>query len=188
MLHFTNRLGLTSFFVAGITCALSLAPGNLSGASLRPVYAGTLHGRTAGITCHTTKVVLNGTNPPSVSCVDTTSGGISPNTVQTGCNPGDLYIFDGPNQNAPERACFSGQGTVDLYNIPWGACCGQNWDNRAESYSAGSWYGKFYTDSGSGGAHWVFSPSNTVYAFNSAFKDQASSLCLNSTSYTHCTN
>lgn len=181
MFRIIRRFGLNSLLVVGTTCALTMAPVGLSGIHLHAAHAMAMHGLSSGNSCHTTKVVLNENNPPSISCVDSAAGA-GPDTSQTGCNNGDLFVYDSPSGGG-NRVCFSGSGSVDLNRIPWGLCCNADWNDRAESYSAGNQSGKFYYDTGDSGQHWIFyGPDNTTYNFNAQFTNQASSLCINNVS------
>ncbi len=187
-----HRFGLTGLFVVATACALTTALVGLSGIRPQVAHAAAMRAHAAAVPklasdnpCHTTKVVLNGNNPPSISCADSadstaaTSGGVNPAKVTvTGCNTGDLFVYDGYNHSG-DKVCFSGDGSVDLTNIPWGLCCSQSWNDRAESYTAGTQSGKFYTDTGDAGTHWIFYPDYTTYNFNAQFTNQASSICIN---------
>lgn len=90
----------------------------------------------------------------------------------------DLVLFDGYSGGGTYIACFTNTGYADLTQVPYPGGIGLNWNDRAESYTAGIWGGKFYQNTGLTGSTWIFNPDPNTYNFNSQFTRQASSICI----------
>jgi len=173
----TRKFALAGTILAGTLTAMAL-PG---AAHASPPFS-----QAKGAGCHAEKVILNGSNPPSITCLDATGGstnGVSPDTNQN-CSSGYLFIYDQPNGNG-NSACFGGGGYTDLTLVPYPGI-GQHWNDHAVSYNAGAQGGRFYVNTGETGTHWDFNPQNQIYNFNPQFSGQASSICISPGGPTGC--
>lgn len=177
MAHVTLKSTLIGIALVGTVATLAL-PG--------AAHASSRFSQVKDSGCHAVKVTLNGNNPPSISCLDATSGStnaVSPDTNQN-CSSAALFIYDQSNGGG-NFACFDGGGSTDLTNVPYSGI-GQSWSDHAVSYSAGSQGGRFYVNTGDNGTHWDFNPDNRTYNFNSSFSGQASSICISPGGPTGC--
>lgn len=174
MTQFSSKSVLVAFALVGMLTALGLPT------TSQPVL-GAVHTVSADSfqDCKTLEVILHGSNPPTVRCVESAQAGVGPNiSGNTGCNNGDLFLYDNLNRSG-DRICFAGNGTANLTDFPHGLF--GSWNDALSSYDAGSQSGRFYWDTNSSGSHWDFT-HGTWSNFGGAWDNQVSSLCINNTS------
>jgi hypothetical protein len=129
--------------------------------------------------CVVERVVLHGTQSPSVTCLQTVSttpvGQVTP-AYSRGCQ-GDLRLYADANYGG-SVLCLSGRGVYNL--TAYQQCvvffCFGSWNDVLSSYATGIHWGHYAWDINNGGAHLSFSANQNVSYVGNAWNDQVSSV------------
>jgi len=172
-------------------------PASATSSSGQSSRASTLAGSSAS--CKKLLITLNGTNPPTQTCLvaapTSPSGTVNPQLVQPKTSTatcGDtLNLWLDANQQGDE-VCFNGTGFVNLTNVGW--ChwryippatwvwdCFDSWNDRVSSWASHSQSGGFYVDINGNGSKMHYNTNSSGNLFGSPIpNDTLSSLCIGS--------
>jgi hypothetical protein len=130
--------------------------------------------------CVVQRVVLHGTQPPTVTCLQTATAPLAARVTpdrSTGCI-GDLILYQDANYGG-SVLCLSGRGLYNLNNFPINCFlvfCNGTWNDQLSSFSTGQQRGHFAWDINNQGAWYGFSPGQNVSYIGNTWNDQASSV------------
>src|SRR5690242_7325596 len=138
----------TGKFVVSCICSLLVMCALMPMVSAKP-HASSGSSATSpkpGVNCHLLHVQLHGTQPPTSECLDKAQSNsqfssVSPNVSRTGCQNGDVYLYDSNNFTG-DALCFTGTGQANMTDFGCGLFC--SWNDRASSWWTGSWFVDFY--------------------------------------------
>ncbi len=136
--------------------------------------------------CVVTQVILNGTQPPTMTCLRTvatpagphSAGQVTPDRFTGSCDPSVLVLYQDANYGG-DQLCIKGGGLFNLTAISrdcLGLICWTNWNDTVSSFSTGTRWGHFAWNIGNGGAWYYFSPGERVPYIGNTWNDQVSSV------------